>query len=278
MGQADIHTNYTIAKNYGIKFYSFILNQEITFFGSIKSLENKFDIENNPTKVFGRQDPIMTFSRVGRSINLTFYVPSASLGDAEFNLHDLNRLIQFQYPAFKKSGQANTISASPLLKLKVANLIYGNGGDPDGSAEDSGLVVAMTSFEHKFDFSGEAAWVDRENSMIPMGFEVSLSAVVLHSHELGSEAGVSALPDRDNYPYGSGVMSFDADLPDPEVDGLFPPGAAPSSMSTPIPGTLDHTVYVLDRMAAGDAGRSSGRSAADRARGIAGAGAITGEE
>ena len=75
MGQADIHTSYTIAKNYGIKFYSFILNKEITFFGSIKSLENKLDIENNPTKVFGRQDPIMTFSRVGRSINLTFYVP-----------------------------------------------------------------------------------------------------------------------------------------------------------------------------------------------------------
>ena len=243
MGQADIHTSYTIAKNYGIKFYSFILNREITFFGSIKSLENKFDIENNPTKVFGRQDPIMTFSRVGRSINLTFYVPSASVKGAQRNLHDLNKLIQFQYPAFKKSGQANTISASPLLKLKVANLIYGNGSDPDGSAEDSGLVVAMTSFEHKFDFSGEAAWVDRENSMIPMGFEVSLSAVVLHSHELGSEAGASALPDRDNYPYGSGVMSSDAGLPVPEVDGVWPAGAAPTYIPEASSALTAHPLY-----------------------------------
>lgn len=200
---ANIHTSYSAARDYGIKFYSFIYDSEFKFYGSIKTLENKFDIENNPTAVFGRQDPIMTFSRIGRSIDLTFYVPSATFEDADINLNSLNRLIQYQYPAFKKSGQANTISASPLLKLKVANLIYDNAGAAEGTAKDSGLVIAMTSLSHKFDFGGDTAWYDERNEMIPMGFEVSLSAVVLHSHALGSEFGRSALPDPDNYPYGN---------------------------------------------------------------------------
>jgi hypothetical protein len=224
---ANIHTSYSAARDYGIKFYSFIYDEELLFYGSIKNLENKLDIENNPTAVFGRQDPIMTFSRVGRSIDLTFYVPSATFSDAEFALHDLNRLIQYQYPAFKRTGQANTISASPLLKLKVANLIYDNAGAANGTAKDSGLVIAMTSLSHKFDFEGNTAWSDEYNKMIPMGFEVSLSAVVLHSHALGSESGQSAFPDPDNYPYGGDVTGW-ANRPAPQGDSMpFEP--APTS-------------------------------------------------
>lgn len=227
---ANIHDSYLISRDYGIKFYSFIYDQELLFYGSIKSLENKLDIENNPTAVFGRQDPIMTFSRVGRSIDLTFYVASATFSDAEFSLHDLNRLIQYQYPAFKKSGQANTISASPLLKLKVANLIYDNTGDPEGSAKDAGLVIAMTNLSHKFDFDGNTAWSDERNKLIPMGFEVSLSAVVLHSHALGSESGQSAFPDPDNYPYGGEVTGWANRTP--------PPGTAMPSEPAPTSGPV----------------------------------------
>ena len=84
-------------------------------------------------------DPLSTFTRTSRKIQLAFDVPSEDAGSAANNLQRVNKLITFLYPLYDKQdgtdGQrvGHTLSAAPLIELKWTNLI----ADP---GDNSGLI------------------------------------------------------------------------------------------------------------------------------------------
>ena len=72
--------------------------------------------------VYGRADPIYLFKNTTRKISLSFKIPAISEGEAFENLSRVQQLVQFLYPTYIDVNNANTISQSPLVRLKVMNL------------------------------------------------------------------------------------------------------------------------------------------------------------
>ena len=200
----DYITNYAESKSYYFHFYSVVSGEHVKFPALLTQLDDKFSPNWSSQKVFGRQDPIITFQGTERTIDVAFDVPSKSVNQAKDNLVKLNKLIKFLYPGFGTQGSANTISASPLLRIKFANLIYdqssGTTGYDEESDEPNGLVCGINNFSHKFKFDGTAGWVDEENSAIPASFSISFSAMILHTHDLGHIQGPGRQPDSE-FPY-----------------------------------------------------------------------------
>ena len=197
---ANYITNYATQKHYYFHFYSVVSGEKVKFPALLTQLDDKFSPTWSSQKVFGRQDPIITFQGTERKIDVAFDVPSESASQAKENLVALNRLIKFLYPGYQKSGSANTISASPLLRIKFANLIYDQSKGVPGDDPEHGLVCGIDNFSHSFKFDGSAGWVDEVGLATPAFFSVSFSATILHTHDLGHIDGESVLPDTE-FPY-----------------------------------------------------------------------------
>jgi len=181
----DYISNYARGKQYLFHFYSVVSGDTVSFPALLTQLDNKFSPSWNSEKVFGRQDPILTFQGTERTMAVAFDVPSESKSQAKRNLTKLNKLINFLYPAFSRAGSANTISASPLFRIKFANLIYDQSKGVPGNNAQSGLVCGINDFSHSFKFDGSAGWVDEVGLAIPALFSISFSATILHTHDLG---------------------------------------------------------------------------------------------
>ena len=186
----DYIQSYAEAKQYNFHFYSIPGDDTVSFPALLTQLEDSFSSNWNSQNVFGRQDPILTFQNTQRTMNVAFDVPSHSANDAVRNLKKLNKLINFLYPVYDTSDSANTISASPLFRIKFANLIYDQSitGEP-GNDPKNGLVCAISGFKHQFKFDGSAGWLDKIGSAIPASFSISFSAAILHTHDLGKVNG-----------------------------------------------------------------------------------------
>lgn len=197
---ANYISTYAQEKQYYFQFYSVISGMFVAFPALITQLEDKFSPNWTSENVFGRQDPILTFQNTERTIDVAFDVPSDSIETAERNLTNLNRLISFLYPAYSTSGTSNTISASPLLRIKFANLIYDHSKGISGDSPESGLVCGINNFSHSFKFDGSAGWVDKVGSAIPAFFSISFSATILHTHDLGYVEGMPAT-NMTEFPY-----------------------------------------------------------------------------
>ena len=74
--------------------------------------------------VYGRAD-LSVCSSKQRSITLSFLVPAATTGEG-YNLAKIQKFITFLYPNYTDVGIALTISQSPLIRMKVMNLITNN--------------------------------------------------------------------------------------------------------------------------------------------------------
>ena len=197
----DYIKHYATGKQYLFHFYSVVSGDTVAFPALLTQLDDKFSPTWNSQKVFGRQDPVLTFQGTERTMDVAFDVPSVSKSQAKTNLIALNKLINFLYPGFSRSGFANTISASPLFRIKFANLIYDQSKGVPGDSPESGLVCGINNFSHSFKFDGSAGWVDEVGSAIPAFFSVSFSATILHTHDLGHIEGEGGyLPDTE-FPY-----------------------------------------------------------------------------
>jgi hypothetical protein len=88
-------------------------------------------------EVYGRNDPIHLFKNTSRKITLGLKVPAASESEAYENLGKIQRLTQFLYPNYTDVGSATTIAQSPLVRIKVMNLMQKSPPSPDLDAIES---------------------------------------------------------------------------------------------------------------------------------------------
>jgi len=122
-----------------IKFKHLPTKATTTFQGWVTTFSDNFSSQWNEVPVYGRMDPLSTFTRTSRKIQLAFDVVSDSGAMAEKNLQRVNKLITFLYPLYDKQdgtdGQrvGHTLKAAPLIELKWTNLI----ADP---SDDTGLI------------------------------------------------------------------------------------------------------------------------------------------
>ena len=97
----------------------------VSFKAFITAYNEVFSSDWGAETVYGRADPVYMFKNTTRKITLSFQVPAAAESEAFENLGRVQKLIQFLYPNYTTvngGAPAQTISQSPLVRLKLLNL------------------------------------------------------------------------------------------------------------------------------------------------------------
>jgi len=146
-----------------IEIYHVPTGKNVFFKAFVTAFVDNFTAEYNKEAVFGRMDPIATYKRTGRVINLSWDVPSSGLSEAKENLAKANLLISMLYPVYETSetfstigrGGATTMKSGPLFRIKMGNLIIKPGVGPTvfGPAKSIGLpgIIEGFSYQPKLD-------------------------------------------------------------------------------------------------------------------------------
>jgi len=214
--------DYANKKETFISFYHVPSGKKVYFKAFITSFNESFNSDWTSEQVFGRADPIQTFKQNQRQISLNFKVPAAYDGEAYDNLGKIQKLIQFLYPTYTDVAQANTITQSPLIRMKVMNLlnpapseIETSGGrsaseiynkyTSGGSGADSGLLGVITSLTVNHNLEGDDGVIEKgQNTVLPKLLDVAVSFTVIHEHPVGWNISGSfgSLDNRLLFPYG----------------------------------------------------------------------------
>ena len=160
--------------------------------------------------VFGRIDPIYSFKNTGRSITLNFNMPAATEGEAFENLYKVGFLSDMLYPNYTRVGSAQTISQSPLIRMKVMNLLQSQralynevretatkdtndwnlpqgrqfenlsqGNNNSATMGQLGVITSLT-INHNLEKSDAGVIEAGKNLVLPKVIEVSISFDVIH--------------------------------------------------------------------------------------------------
>jgi hypothetical protein len=222
-----------------ISFQHVPTQRSIFFKAFITAFNETFNSDWSSETVYGRADPIYLFKQTQRKISLTFKVPASSVSEAYENLGKIQGLAQFLYPNYTDVQSAQTISQSPLVRLKIMNLLRNTNDrfsnmDQDygaSSAEadevattDKGLtdysnlqtwqshdgllgVIDNLTINHNLE-SDDGSFVIGQNAILPKFLDVNLSFSPIHEHALGWDengifGGTSGRPDEQRlWPYG----------------------------------------------------------------------------
>lgn len=231
---------------YVLDFYSVATGRHVNFKGFITAFNDSFQASYNNESVYGRMDPIMTYQGTQRTINATFDVVAVNMEEAVSNLSKIENLVTLLYPKYNSSaaGQGiETIQATPLIKVKFANMILDAGSiapvgdiaiDNSGrevgrasaiSAKNTGLLGAIEGFEYAPNFE-PGMFMTNNGKAYPKHVELSFTMTVLHTHKLGWDEDNRWRGDRQGstngmaYPYGTHDLSNDPSVADRGRDNV----------------------------------------------------------
>lgn len=201
-----------------IEFVHVPSSKRTSFKAFISALNETYSCDWSEEPVYGRVDPIRMFKQNSRSLTLSFIVPAASESEGFENLGRIQSLISFLYPSYSNADNALTISQSPLIRLKVMNLIqqqrpdqadfgqYTHFIDEDGLAGFSaGLlgVIKNVTVNHNIDNPDIGVFATAPGVIIPKAVEISIDFSVIHETHLGwDEEGDFSSP---VFPYGANI-------------------------------------------------------------------------
>jgi hypothetical protein len=191
-----------------IEIYHIPTGLNVFFKAFLTEFSDTFSPEYNEEAVFGRMDPIATYKRTGRKIQLGWSMPSSDLNEAKENMAKMNRFIQMLYPVYDKASEggssATTMRSGPIFKIKMGNLIMKPGQKTtSGAAKKKGLPGIISGFSYSPDLDAgvfdppestrtEPGIQKRvvgvyEGNIYPKSITVSISITVLHDTPLGFE-------------------------------------------------------------------------------------------
>ena len=185
----DLSYSITNKQTGPLQFKSMITGHKVQFKAFIESLSNSFKSTWNTENVYGRMDPVATFQNTQRTIAISWVIPAANISEAQHNLNAISALSSMLYPGYSSNpvtvdgntfSTANSISRSPLIKMKFANLINASGESGEGS---DGLLGYVDGFDHQIEVS-MGFFIDKKR-MYPKVIKLSCNFTVLHQHDLG---------------------------------------------------------------------------------------------
>ena len=138
----------------------------VSFKAFITAYNEVFSSDWGAETVYGRADPIYMFKNTTRKITLAFKVPAAAESEAFENLERVQKLIQFLYPNYTTvngEAAAQTISQSPLVRLKLLNLVQKH------TTSTSGEGFAAPSFPYSVTRPGGAEAAAAEHAKAGLG-------------------------------------------------------------------------------------------------------------
>lgn len=218
---ADPSDTLANLKGQYFEIYHIPTRTNVFFKAFITEFQDNFKPEYNKEQLFGRMDPIVTYKSTGRTISLSWTVPSVSLAEAKENMAKANMLISMLYPVYESaggtpgSGGATTMKSGPIFKVKFGNLIC-KPGIPDAEvrspASSAGLPCIIEGFTYNpifdegvFDPQNVLGW---DSTLYPQTIEAKIELTVLHDSPLGFDASSGDYRDKNvrdsggRFPYG----------------------------------------------------------------------------
>ena len=190
-------------KGQNLEFYHLVSDTSVAFRAFLTAFEDQFESEWNEEQAFGRMDPISTFKRTGRKINLGWKVVAESSDHAKENLLRVSKLLQMLYPSYNLgAGISSThLSGPPLLRLKFANLIksvtFASAGGSE--ARHSGLLGYVKGFNNA-PIIDDGFIEDVGGKLYPKTIQLNCVFTVLHTHDNGWRDGY--FRGGPEFPYG----------------------------------------------------------------------------
>ena len=203
MGFVDQKTyNNNNSKAAELTFTSAMVSgKSVSFYAYITSYTENYSSDWNIQAVYGRTDPIANFRGNTRNLTLAWEVPAGTLDEAKSNLVNFDKLNKMLYPYYSKSGgtlskdeisendtnqtityssNALSLSKSPLIRLKFANLIQA------GAGSTKGLLGYITSLS--WNPVIEMGMFTDGGSLYPKVVSLNISFGVLHEYDRGEFA------------------------------------------------------------------------------------------
>ena len=219
----------------------------VHFKAFINSFNETFSSDWDTQSVYGRTDPIRMFKQTSRRITLSLIVPASSQAEGFENLSRVQKLTSYLYPTYESVDNALTISQSPLIRMRVMNMVTNTSGEPsDGTFEkmqgrmdvlnrrgestgktqviprknlDKGSVqkgllgaIANISVNHNIDNPDMGSFHVSPGVIIPKAIEVTLDFDVIHEKTLGWIEGAGGSQNFSDklFPYG---VNFEGSAP-----------------------------------------------------------------
>jgi len=132
-------------RGFVVSFLHVPSNNYVHFKAFINSFNETFNSDWSSESVFGRTDPIRMFKQTTRSLTLSLIVPASSEGEGFENLGKVQSLLSFLYPTYEEVDNALTISQSPLIRMRLMNLVRKT---RQVSESDSGTMNRYDLWEH----------------------------------------------------------------------------------------------------------------------------------
>jgi len=245
----------------------------IQFVAYLESLSDGFQPQYTQEQPFGRIDPYYIWKSASRKINLTWSIPSSSKSVGLNNLNNLSWFLAALYPAYKRSELANSIAATPLFRVRYANLI----SSPTDGGQGILCIIEGVSVTHSIEsgfihISPENRNLDSsllrdagfgsnvnegEILQIPKLMKVTCTLNVIHDHSAGWDAatgewrGGQLAP---NYPYGLGLVRDAKEFPSVGRNASHSTdaqaGSTPNSETPePLDGSPQHRATASDQIA-----------------------------
>jgi len=230
------------AQGHYLEFYHISTRRAVRFKAFLNDLSDSFSCNFNKDAAFGRPDPFFVYQNTTRSLSISWSVPAYDLDEAEMNLKKCSFLASMLYPVYEPVGRSNTstISGSPIIKIKFANLISSTKVGSGGTAANDGLAGAMGSFNFNPVVS-EGFFIKQTNGadqLFPKVIQISCTFDVIHEHPLGWDdrgdhsTSDFARPGMNRFPYGienkqtaAGVAAAEAAAAAKKVEVLEEEGA-----------------------------------------------------
>ena len=170
----------------------------VEFSAFITGFTDNFISEWERETVYGRMDPIQNFKNTRREISLEWALIAASSDQAQANMRKVSKLTRMLYPTVAQAGYGVAVNGSPLISIKLDNLI----SNTDGT--DRGLFGSVDGFTYTADTA--AGWFEGENFLFPRVYNLSCTFHPTHTHVLGHGAYDEQF--KNNFPYNPKGVSF----------------------------------------------------------------------
>jgi len=243
---SDAYANH---KQMLVSFLHVPSNSVVSFKAFITTFNDTYNSDWAAETVYGRADPIYMFKNTTRKISLAFVIPAASEGEAFENLGRVQKLVQFLYPNYttltnaatgKPDAFAQTISQSPLVRLKMFNILNNHGdtginwgplalkakdvvkrpGMSFHTSPSVGLLGVIDNVTVLHNLEGEqGAFTAVKGVALPKLLEVNLNFSPIHEHTVGwvsDPANTGSAPTfaSPHFPYS---VDVEGSLPQPDA-------------------------------------------------------------
>ncbi len=201
---ADGSDAYANDKQFWVSIQHVPSQEYVQFKAFVTAFNETYSCDWANEHVFGRIDPIYSFKSTGRSITLNLNIPAASESEAFENLAKVGLLSDMMYPNYTSIGQAQTLAQSPMIRLKVMNLLASQRAMYDlVSGEDSSAnggftfnnlqsghnsnpsrgqlgVITSLSINHNLEKTDAGILEMGVNTILPKFIDISIDFKVIH--------------------------------------------------------------------------------------------------